>query len=172
MRHPYRVLFVSVGILGSLLCGSQRAAGDSEDERATLRGLPGVYVLAFASPDGEQHGLTKEQVQTDAELRLRKAGIRVLSETEWLKTPGGPYLYVRVNVMKKEDSSLYAFSIYVALKQRVLTERNPKISSFATTWDTGSIGIVGENYLRDIRGSVADDVDEFINAFLAENPKK
>jgi hypothetical protein len=81
-----------------------------------------------------------------------------------------PYLYVHVNVMKT-NASLYAFAIIVSLVQGVRLERNPKIGSYAKTWDTDSVGTVGEPNLRDIRSSVADDVDVFINAYLAENPE-
>jgi hypothetical protein len=118
----------------------------------------------------EQAGLTKAQIQTDVELRLRKAGIRVLSEKERWETPGAPYLYVHVNVMKT-DFSLYAFAIIVALEQGTLLERDPTIGSYAPTWIIDSVGVAGESHLKDIRGDVADRVDQFINVYLAENPK-
>ena len=35
----------------------------------------------------ERAGLTKQQLQTDVELRLRQAGIRVLTEQEQLIVP-------------------------------------------------------------------------------------
>lgn len=172
MRHPYRALFVSV-IVGILICGSQReAAGDDEYARATLQGLTGVHVLVESlKAEVERQGLTKAQIQTDVELRLRKAGIRVLSEKERAETPGGPVLYVHVIVLKQQNISLYAYSTHVALGQLVLLARDPTISSLAETWNTGSVGTVGASHLRAIRGGVADDVDKFINAYLAENPK-
>jgi len=175
MRHPYRALFVSVVIVGTLLCGSQReeAAFPDEYSHPTLRGLTGVAIIVESIREEiERDGLTSEQIQTDVELRLRKAGIRVLSEKERAETPGIPLLYVNVNVLKVKDAFLYAYSIHVALQQLVLLERNTKISGLATTWDTGSVGTEGESHLRDIRGGVADDVDKFINAYLAVNPKQ
>ena len=67
---------------------------------------------------------------------------------------------------------LYAFSISVTLEQGVLLERDTKISASAATWSTGTAG-GGESLLREfIRGSVADHVDRFINAYLAANPKQ
>lgn len=174
MRHPYRALFVSVIMVGMLLCGSQREAAASDDEvaRATLRGLPGVNVLVEAlTAEAERNGLTRAQIQTDVELRLRKAGIRVLSETERDETPGRPFLYVTVNARKARSTPLYAFSIHVALAQRVLLERDPQISSLAETWSISSTGIVGESHLRELtRSEIADRVDAFLNAYLAVNP--
>lgn len=174
MRHPYRALCVSVVIVGILLCGGQReaAASDSEFDRATLRGLPGVAVLVV--PEVEWQGLTQAQLQTDVELRLRKARIRVLSEKERGETPGGPLLLVLVTATKVKDMSLYAVTVQVSLEQFVLLERDPKIDSAAETWNTGWAGImiVGESHLKDIRSNVADKVDRFITAFLAVNPKQ
>jgi hypothetical protein len=174
MGYPYRILCVSAVIVGILLCGSQQeaAAGDDEYTRATLRGLKGVYVLVEPlRAETERAGLTKAQIQTDVELRLRKAGIRVLSEKERDETPGSPYLYVNVQVVET-NVPLYAFSIDVALMQRVLLERDPKIRSLAETWDTASTGMVREDTLRKFpRDSLADKVDAFINAYLTENPK-
>lgn len=174
MRHPYRALSVSVVIVGTLLCGSQReAAADDETDRATLRGLAGVGVVV--EPLGkeiERDGLTAAQIQTDVELRLRRSGIHVLSIAENRNAPGMPFLSVRVNVLKQKDIPLYAFSIYVTLMQDVLLARDSKISSHAATWDTDSVGTVGEAHLRDVRNSVGDYVDRFINAYLAVNPKQ
>ncbi|MER3447850.1 MAG: hypothetical protein C4291_13930 [Candidatus Dadabacteria bacterium] len=46
----------------------------------SLRGLHGVRVLLTdLNSDAKQEGLIKSELQTDVELRLRKAGIRVLT---------------------------------------------------------------------------------------------
>ena len=70
---------------------------DTKATRESLRGLTGVEVVVEnVPPDLEPAGLTANQLRTDAELRLRKAGIRVLTREETLATPGVPYLYIRV----------------------------------------------------------------------------
>src|SRR5262249_26285995 len=112
MRQTYRALVVSAGIGIMLLLGSTRRAValDSEHTRATLRGLRVVEVVVEDIPkDAEADGRTTQQIQTDVELRLRKAGIRVLSKTESLKTPGDPALYIGVSTFKDTDLSFYAF---------------------------------------------------------------
>ena len=91
-----------------------------EDARETLRGLKGVQVVVEdMDPDVERDGLTKSQLQTDVELRLRKAGIQVLKEEERRATPGRPYLYVAVTTLKDRDGLSYAFAINVDLEQKV-----------------------------------------------------
>jgi hypothetical protein len=68
---------------------------DDPFSRETLRGLGAVHVvIEHLQPNAERAGLTRSQVQTDVELRLRKAGIRVLKEQEKLASPGMPYLYI------------------------------------------------------------------------------
>lgn len=174
MGRAYRALFVSVILVGTLLCGSQReAAGDDEYARATLQGVTGVHVLVESlKAEVERQGLTTAQLQTGVELRLRKAGIRVLSEKERAETPGSPFLSVTVNVFKQKSPFLYAFAIHVALTQLVLLARDPTIISSAETWSTSSVGIAGGNRLRGIRGDIAAGVDKFIHAYRAENPKQ
>lgn len=49
-----------------------------------------LSVEDFGDPAVERGGLTTDMIQKDAERRLRKAGIRILTEDEWLRTPGGP----------------------------------------------------------------------------------
>lgn len=66
-------------------------------ERATLKGLSGVNVFLNLSEDNpslEKDGLTESQIQTDVEIRLRKAGIRVLTVEETKELPRRPVLSV------------------------------------------------------------------------------
>jgi hypothetical protein len=68
------------------------------DQKDTLKGLQGIYVVVedlYAKPETEEWGLTRQQLLTDVELRLRQNGIKVLSSLEECSsTPGSPYLYV------------------------------------------------------------------------------
>ncbi|MGH2359408.1 MAG: hypothetical protein ACRDGM_02550 [bacterium] len=143
-----------------------------ELDRETLRGLQGVYVLVeHLEPTIERDGLRRDQIRTDVELRLRQAGIPVPTEEERLRTPGTPYLYIRV--ASHSDSGLHAFHIAVELRQAVLLERNPaKFVGARTTWEfIGAVGTVGSSKVRKLREVIADAVDEFINAYLTVNPR-
>ena len=54
---------------------------DGKETRKTLVGLSGVYVLVETIEDDvERDGLSRAQIQTDMELKLREAGIPVLTE--------------------------------------------------------------------------------------------
>jgi len=153
---------------GATICGV--FAQTETQGRETLRGLKGVGVFVEPlSPEVEQGGLTTPQLQTDVVLQLRKAGIPVLREEEVPNTPGMPLLLVHVNAFKRAPGP-YAVSVLVAVYQRVALERNQH-TSFAQTWSTSFMGMVGEEELSQVRDGVAAEIEKFINAYLAVNPE-
>lgn len=150
-----------------------------DGQRESLRGLKGVeLVMEVINPEAERKGLTRSQLQTDVELRLRKAGIKVLTRQERLKTPGYPFLYVNVSTVKTPETlggllgGLYGYSISVELREKVILARNRSIETYAATWSKGVVGTVGADKLRSVREGVGDLVDEFINDYLAMNPRR
>jgi hypothetical protein len=147
------------------------ASADDESERNTLRGLKGIYV--FVEPLKEElvrDGLTVDAVRTDAELKLRLKGIRVLSEEEWYNEPGGPHLYIAINALKLKPTNTYVFAIYVGLKQGVSLVRSSDIEVFGITWSTWGVGITTK--LQDIRVRIEEHLDRFIDAYMSVNPKE
>jgi len=140
-----------------------------DDEILSLRGLTALFVLVeIVDPEIEKDGLTSEEIQRDTEQRLRKAGIRVLSKEEWLRTKGGSYLYVNINA-RKSSYGVYMNGISLELVQKVLLVRNPKTEVFAATWSRQLLGQGG--YLDRIRYSVQDVVDLFLNSWAQANRK-
>ena len=138
---------------------------DSPAQRATLKGVTIIEVVVEeVDPVAERDGFTRSQLRTDVELRLRQAGITV-----------GPtltgHLYVNVDTVKSDNGQTYAYNILVQYMQPVVLARDPKASIFATTWETGGVHMVAANRLREVRRSVANYVDHFINAYLEQNPK-
>ena len=135
----------------------------------TLHGLEGVAVVVeTVKSDAEADGLNIEEIQTDVELKLVQAGIKVLHHDEWMETAGHPWLYVSVNTMKYLAS--YFFSIDVQLKQDVSLPRDPSILTSSATWEVGSIGFaVPQSFPEKIRESVDVYVTDFISDFLAAN---
>ena len=149
-----------------LFC-SVLVAQDTVINRRTLKGLTGVNVAV----ESEQPGVEKDHIRTDVELRLRMAGIKVLTDEEWLAAPGMPTLYVILNVLKRRDSSC-AVSLRIELCQIVRLKREPQITLPAATWQGSElIGSVGLADLSSIRNQIKDEADKFINAWLSVNPK-
>ena len=155
-----------------------RSLGLAQDTRNpdSLRGLAGVWVtVSNIPPEAEQDGLFQATLRTDVELRLRMAGIRVLTGEQWLNAPGRPTLDVLVGLYKSRAERLdgYAKSVEVTVTQDVSLTRDPSTFVRAVTWQgLKTVGLSNSGVLqRDIRDNVADSVDEFINAFLAANPR-
>lgn len=147
------------------------ATADNPWQRPALQGLTAVGVMIEGvSQELEQDGVTESHLQTDVERRLRKAGIRVLTEAEWQQTPESPYLYVRVTAARRAYG-LYGYAISLHLKQMVVLGRDADIQLFAATWETGGAGTIGAMNVRGLRQSVIIYVDEFITAYREMNPE-
>jgi hypothetical protein len=163
----------SVMILAFMLCHVSPAYPELPGERATLAGLTGVEVVVETmKPDAEREGLAGSTIQTDVELKLRQAGIRVLTSSDGFLAPGNPYLYLNVNTSRTR-TGIYAYCIELQVKQGVKLTRNPAIISSSPTWQArGYVGTVGASNLHTVRDDVRDMVDQFVNAYLAANPKR
>ncbi len=164
------ILIVALVMVFSLAGMSSSAfAGDDKLARETLKGINGVHVVVGVfNIDLEQAGLSKSQIRTDIELKLRLAGIKVLTEEEWYKEKGAPHIYIVVTTLK-QTSRLIAYHISFRFFQVAFMERNPSIKQFGSTW---SIDLLAIGNIKDIRANTKDGVDRFINAYLSVNPKK
>ncbi len=142
-------------------------------EVQSLRGIKEFAVFIDRLPPAiEKEGFNKNTIQIDVELKLRLAGIKVITLEERLTVPGHPYLYVNVCPIK-HNSSGYAYSIHVEFRQNVILIRNYMETS-ATTWDDLNLGFTPKSAydaFRTIRGNIKDRIDEFINDYLSVNPK-
>lgn len=145
------------------------------DVRESLKALPGVRVVVedFGSA-AENAGFDKRAFQTDVELRLRMAGVRVL------ETKGNPLLYLNVNVLHRKAGEMGAFHITLELIQRAIIRSQLRSGGEglsedalanstmgATTWTTG---LTGFGAVADVRDATKNLVDEFANDWLAVNP--
>ena len=136
-----------------------------------LKGIGAVHVVVEElNPEAEGLGLRKADIQQDTELGLSTAGIRIETREQRLARNSG-VLYVKVG---SHCDDTCGFSIEVLYRETVLARRDPAniLITFATTWKAaGTNGTVGESNLHQVRDSVKNQVDQFINAYLAANPK-
>ena len=174
-----RILLVVMLLLFARVCVF--AQSNDPLERETLKGLSGVYVfinLTEGSPSLEKDGLTESQIQTDLEIRLRKAGIRVLTVEEAKDLPRRPALSVALLASKNEaltkiiGENVYAFAIQVEFKQTGTLYHSTDNKVFlVTTWSDSAVGMTTKRNIRTIREGIGDHVDKFTNDYLAANPK-
>jgi hypothetical protein len=186
-----------IGLALLVLDSSAFSFQDTQESRETLREVTSVYVvIAGITPEIEQNGMSAQQLKTDVESKLRKAGINVITTWEERESaesfPAG--LYVIINALKSDilkrtiDIDYYAISIHCELIQRCLpltheivslmSEQNidPAYVSFhsalACTWSTSNVYLAGGERIIDIRDCVQELVDHFIKAYLSANPKR
>ncbi len=169
------LLAALLGVAALTLISSARADIVRDLRIAPLRGLDTVRVtLLPLDRDVENDGLSADLVRQDVELRLRKVGIRVLSEEEFKEKPLTPTISVKLLIAahKGPAAGLCTFSLSLDLCELVTLARDSKITALASTWHTSSLGAVGKGKVRELRSEVTDAVDDFLNDFLAANPKK
>ena len=155
-----------------MVCVSDVYAQRLKHDIESLRGLKGVHVVTeFIQPNLKEEGLERDQIQTDIELKLQSAGIKVLTLEEWENESGWPYLYFNVTGLQDNKSGLYAINIRFSLRQIVYLERDSKVVIEAETWYNEYLLLVEVIELVFIRDSIKDGVDKFIKDYLSVNPK-
>jgi len=144
-----------------------------EMQRSTLRGLKGVNILVLGvGEEMAQYGITQQQIQIDVELRLRQAGIKIFPSNELSSLSDRGYLKVWAHIGKYPYSNLFPIYIRAELLQAVWLDRDLLTGCSAVTWCTQPGGaILPLNYLGQFREEVAGHISEFINDYLAANPK-
>ena len=160
-------------LLGLTLCWPTVGFSFTADKRDTLRGLKEVSVLVEYLPDDvEREGLNREHLQRDIEVRLRQAGLHVLTISEVANLPGAPYLYVAVYPIIGPSINVNTYAVALTLKQLVQLSRNPSTELFATTWE-GPIHLssLSDSRVLDIRSRIFDAVGRFIVDYRDVNSK-
>jgi hypothetical protein len=121
------------------------------------------------APDIEPSGVTRQQVQTEVERQLRRAGITVVSSQAAGVPPDMAFLTVSVTTLR-HTGGLYAYAVDLAVYQTAALLRDPTPRSLAT-WTVGSLSLVEASDLRAIFTSVSQKVDQFTQAYRAVNSR-
>ena len=135
-------------------------------EQRPLIGLRGVAVrVAVENHDNMPARLGESAMQTATELQLRKAGFNVAKSTD--APAHAPRLLVAVNAI--EYNGAITYGVIVSLIEQAVIKRNGE-STTATVWQSDALALTGDT--STIRRTVSDEVDGFINDWLAANPKR
>ncbi|RJR31449.1 MAG: hypothetical protein C4576_31855 [Desulfobacteraceae bacterium] len=136
-------------------------------DKEVLRGLGRIHVtVERLQPEIERDGLYGNLLVSDVEMKLKMAGIAVLSEEEYLQNSPVSSLLLRVNTLKRRFGYIYSVDLF--LVEPVVLTRN-KIRRDAKVLEIP--GVWGMGRLSDIREKAADTVDGFIRAWQAANSK-
>ncbi|MFH0754823.1 MAG: hypothetical protein V2A70_09675 [Candidatus Omnitrophota bacterium] len=137
-------------------------------DKAVLKGIKAVDVYVGGK---ELNATQKSQLQTDVELKLRLAGIKVdLDASQWLVVD------ISINEITGGDSKKvvlkYAHAEVYLSEWVLLLSRNQETSILAKTWNRGFLMHGPPDdlwpYCRD---RVRDLTDTFINDYLSVNQK-
>jgi len=165
MRCAVLILCVLAALGMAVLLPSTAAYAATPDDE-TLKGIASIKVFVEGvDPADTPRGLTRGQLQTDVESRLRKAGIVVSADAT-------EYLYVNVNTLRSRQR-LTSFSVVVMVRQSAYLIRDASIAApAAITWWKGTDGITVASNLSSVRDAVGDLVDQFISAYRKQNPTR
>lgn len=133
-----------------------------------LKGLKAVRLdVERIKPEIERDGLFRETLQEDMELKLRLAGIKVLTEEEAQAKPEAPLLYLNVDALKCSFGYVYNIGLY--LMEPVTTLRKPLKTQATVLRIPEHLGIASR--LSEVRDAAGDVLDEFVNAWKEVNSK-
>jgi len=167
MANRLATMCIVVMFLGGLAAPFAEAQ-DSDSHVVSLKGISALAVLVERLPDGAKVlGLTKETIQTDVEQKLRLGGVRVVAAEEAQRLPGGPHLYVNVNLTNDGRVA----KIDVELDQDITLVRNDQSVPAVATWKRGGL-IAPNSSAQQIRDVIKAIVNQFLNAWRSVNPKK
>lgn len=173
----------AAGFLAMLVAASyapQGLAQRRDEQRPALAGLTAVLVLLHIDSTLVTDGLSAPQVQTDVEVRLRGAGIRVLAGADLkaaarLSSARAGMLLVRV-VTVRSPNGICAYSASLTLLEHARLIRDSSLIVQAAVWESSGGSAVGmgppADLATDVREHLKDMADQLANAYLAANPKR
>jgi hypothetical protein len=141
------------------------------DDVETLRGITSLYVYVHnLPPDLEEFGFTREKMQSDVIAQLEAADIEVLSYNACCETPGAPYLFIGIGMLRDNTSEKWASTVHIELRQVVNLERDSDFSYHATTWMRGeTIFVDKQNAAREVQNLLKGWIGMFTYDFSLAN---
>jgi hypothetical protein len=173
MMRDGRMHYKKLIALIIVICLGAPSLSWAYDQKEILRGLKGVKVVVEnIPPDIERLGLTRRDIQSDVEMRLRQAGIKVWPD---YKPPSMTALYVNVHTLNPSQArAIVVYSISVMLFENSYLKRD--IGSVgdlkevrAANWVKAMVGVTGTNNMSEIRKKVQAEVNKFISDYQAVN---
>lgn len=168
MRHLL-LLMVFITIASSCYAESS--------ERETLRGLSGVGVrIVIYDKSGTLKNLIIEDVlKSQIELKLRRAGVTVLSEKALTEDVEMPTLDLEIWGIPDDQSSgeilSYALRTSLAVNRRVFISRKgfSPHTTFLDCWNREFLSVYGIDTIRNgaLKSLASDLTDQFLNDWLA-----
>ncbi len=97
------------------------------DDIESLKGFKKLNVLIEIPSELENNGVHSNELQTDIELKLKLAGIKVISDEQQDIIPYNPTLYLFIKMTETNIKDLYAISLDLSFNQDVVIKSNSKV---------------------------------------------
>ena len=164
MRRPLLWAFILASVMGA--SGRAWATDDDDGTRATLKRLTAFdVVLGIAGSEEYTSRIDSTALRTSIELRLRESGLKV-------KEYGVPVLSVWFWGRPAGEGGCISYG-RLSVYQHVSLVRDPSITELVSTWTTEEFDACK---CTETNSHVAERarslMDQFMNAFLAANPRK
>ena len=137
------------------------------DDPYGLRGISFVWVLIESlGPEEANIGLADDAVRRDVELRLRSAGLRVISPEEAKKIAVKDNTFLYVNVAVTSDG--LTATVLAQFGQAAYLLRNSSPIGTAFTWT--DVSTLSRPSPDSVRSEIKDLVDKLLNEWLKQKP--
>jgi hypothetical protein len=166
-------------LLGVLTVAPARAEDEpdmAQMNRDKLRGIKEFAVFVIPqSPSTDTINLDATGLQTAAEATLRKARLPLVATKELPNTPTAPskpILDIEITSLAVPNTGLVAVLIEYRMTEIVVPFRQPVTKIVGSTWRFQAAATVGAKNVNDVRKFMVDQLDTFINDYLAANPTR
>ena len=161
-------------VLAALLVGACAAA--RADERGfgldALRGLAAFQVVVDPlSADAMRDGLRAPALQADVELRLRRAGLRVVTE-RGTPVPDAAVLRVHLDDTRRDldAGSFHEFRLTMEVLQNVQLTRDPAVQALRPSWNRTLDGThLTATLVPAVRDALRQEMEHLFDDYLAVN---
>lgn len=137
-----------------------------------LQGLQQLYVIVHnPAAEAKKIKLTAEAVQRVVELKLKMAGIRVLTPDESLRAVGAPFLSVNIG-MRVREGILFG-DIAIAVHEQACLHRDSAACGGFITWQTSGVFTTkSKKAAQWLQDKINDSLDLFLQDYFTANPRK
>ena len=166
-------LFIIVAVLPVCILSSEFVQAQTGQD---LRDISKVSVGVFVDGRELPSGISESRLKTIIELKLRTAGLRVLSAEESLADPDtNPWVVLTLRAIPAQVNGRvvgYSFSTDIAVHEyRYLAARDAVLP--VELWQEAGLGSIPlKGAASMIENSVAQLLDLFLNDWLAANPRR
>jgi hypothetical protein len=171
MRH----MLCALAALLAISLSTDLTAQDRVWNRYTLEDLGGVFVRAETDGLCESAGVTRRDVQVNAEEMLAESEVELLTEGEMLRNPALPELRITLQCTTGEEDAAstgaIGYSVSLRVQQAAQMTRDLQISlPEAVTWWATAVGVAEPG---DVQNALDEDlratIEEFATAYLEAN---